>query len=135
VGGRDLRARHNLGYWLGHDYLGIGIGAVSTVSGERRRTTPSLGRYGAALAAGNRPPSEIEVIHRETRAEEKLMLGLRLDEPLALAEVGDALDHAALRRLVAGGLVELGRNGRGEEMQLTRRGRFLGGAVTAELLA
>ncbi len=26
--GRDLRARHNLGYWLGHDYLGLGIGAV-----------------------------------------------------------------------------------------------------------
>ena len=33
-GGRDLRSRHNLGYWLGHDYLGIGIGAVSTVNGS-----------------------------------------------------------------------------------------------------
>src|SRR5262249_30567917 len=30
-GGRDLRARHNLGYWLGHDYLGVGVGAVSTI--------------------------------------------------------------------------------------------------------
>jgi len=41
----DLRARHNLGYWLGHDYLGIGVGAVSTIGGERRRNTPKLARY------------------------------------------------------------------------------------------
>ena len=34
-GARDLRSRHNLGYWLGHDYLGLGIGAVSTI--DRRR--------------------------------------------------------------------------------------------------
>ena len=32
-GGRDLRSRHNLAYWLGRDYLGLGIGAVSTIDG------------------------------------------------------------------------------------------------------
>src|SRR5262249_2298406 len=36
-GGRDRRARHNLAYWLGQDYLGLGIGAVSTIDGVRRR--------------------------------------------------------------------------------------------------
>jgi oxygen-independent coproporphyrinogen-3 oxidase len=41
----DKRAEHNLGYWLGHDYLGIGVGAVSTLGGERRRNTPKLARY------------------------------------------------------------------------------------------
>ncbi|MFL5912125.1 MAG: radical SAM family heme chaperone HemW [Gaiellaceae bacterium] len=40
----DLRARHNLGYWLGHDYLGLGVGAVSTVAGVRHRYTPKLAR-------------------------------------------------------------------------------------------
>lgn len=135
AGGRDLRARHNLGYWHGRDYLGVGIGAVSTVSGERRRNAPSLARYLAALARGAKPPSEIEVIDRETHDREKLMLGLRLDEPLALAEVEGALDRRALDRLAARGLVDLGTNGRGEEILLTRQGRFLGGGVTAELLA
>ena len=33
--GRDLRAHHNLAYWEGRDYLGLGIGAVSTVEGRR----------------------------------------------------------------------------------------------------
>jgi hypothetical protein len=62
------------------------------------------------------------------------MLGLRLDEPVVLSEVEGALDHTALERMVAGGFVERSVNGRGEEIHLTRRGRFLGGAVTAELL-
>src|SRR5207302_9534033 len=30
-------ARHNLGYWQGRDYLGLGVGAVSTIGLERRR--------------------------------------------------------------------------------------------------
>jgi len=134
VRGRDLRARHNLGYWHASDYLGIGMGAVSTVSGERRRNSPSLARYLAALARGVKPPSEIELIDRETHDREKLMLGLRLDEPLALAEVASVLDPEALARMVAGELVQLSSNGRGEEIRLTGRGRFLGGGVTADLM-
>ena len=66
---------------------------------------------------------------------ELLLLGLRLDEPVALADVAEAVDREALARLVALDLVELSANGRGEELRLTRRGRFLGGGVTAELLA
>jgi putative oxygen-independent coproporphyrinogen III oxidase len=133
--GRDLRARHNLGYWLGRDYLGIGIGAVSTIAGERRRNLPSLPRYIAACAAGEAPPRDLEPIDAETHRRELLLLGLRLDEPVAVADVDGAVDREALTRLVGLGLVELGANGRGEELRLTRRGRFLGGGVTAELLA
>jgi putative oxygen-independent coproporphyrinogen III oxidase len=135
TGARDLRARHNLAYWLGHDYLGIGVGAVSTVAGTRRRNLASLPRYVAALAAGEPPPCELEQIDSETHAREALMLGLRLDEPLVLAEVAQAVDHEALARLAERGLVELKANGRGPELRLTRRGRFLGGAVTADLMA
>ena len=40
-----MRARHNLGYWLGHDYLGLGVGAVSTIENSRTRNTPKLARY------------------------------------------------------------------------------------------
>jgi oxygen-independent coproporphyrinogen-3 oxidase len=135
AGGRDLRSRHNLGYWRGRDYLGLGIGAVSTVGGERRRNLPSLGRYLAALAAGLSPPREVELLDGATRARERLMLGLRLDEPLELADVDGALDRLALARLSARALVQLGASGGGGEIRLTRRGRFLGGAVTAELVS
>ena len=132
---RDLRARHNLGYWLGRDYLGIGIGAVSTVDGVRRRNLPSLPRYVASLARGDEPARELEPIDEETRTRERLLLGLRLDEPVVLADVADAVDDDALARLSDVGLVEVTANGRGKELRLTRRGRFLGGGVTAELMS
>ncbi len=129
--GRDLRARHNLAYWLGRDYVGIGIGAVSTVGGRRWRNAPSLGRYLGALARGERPPREHEALGDDVKRRERLLLGLRLDEPLPLAGVEPALDTAALARMERLGLAER----RGEALALTERGRFLGGAVTAELLA
>jgi oxygen-independent coproporphyrinogen-3 oxidase len=130
-GDRELRARHNLGIWRGQDYLGVGIGAVSTLDGERRRNLPSLRRYVEALAAGHVPPREVEPLDAGTRAFELLMLGLRLDEPLALEGLEPVVDRDALARLVDGGLVERADGG----IRLTPRGRRLGGGVTAELLA
>ena len=128
--GRDLRARHNLAYWLGRDYLGIGVGAVSTVGGTRWRNSPSLPRYLAALGRGERPQREVEQLEPETAARERVMLGLRLDEPLELDGLGTAVDREAIARLERHGLVAAS----GRTLELTRRGRFLGGGVTAELL-
>jgi hypothetical protein len=65
---------------------------------------------------------------------ERVMLGLRLDEPLVLdGALGRAVDARSLERLE-----HLGRAVRGAQrstLALTERGRFLGGGVTAELLA
>ncbi len=130
--GRELRARHNLAIWRGADYLGVGVGAVSTLGGERRRNLPSVARYVTALAAGGEPPRELELLDAETRAVERLMLGLRLDEPFALDGIEAVVDRDALDRLVAGLLVERADGG---AIRLTPRGRLLGGAVTADLLA
>jgi len=128
---RDLRARHNLGYWLGRDYLGLGVGAVSTVGRRRWRNTPRLARYLASLRCGQRPQREVEELEPETTARERVMLGLRLDEPLRLAGLRSAVDAEALARLERHGLVAA----TDETLALTWRGRFLGGGVTAELLA
>jgi oxygen-independent coproporphyrinogen-3 oxidase len=131
AGVRDLRSRHNLGYWLGHDYLGLGIGAVSTIDRRRWRTTPQLGRYLTALAAGRRPARELEELDDDVRARERVMLGLRLDEPLPLAGLRHALDATGLARVEKLGLAEQ----TDSTLTLTERGRYLGGGVHAELLA
>jgi coproporphyrinogen III oxidase-like Fe-S oxidoreductase len=104
---------------------------VSTLGGERRRNLPSLAGYVAALRAGESPPREVEPLEGPTRVVEALMLGLRLDEPLPLADVESVVDAVALERLVDRGLV--GRVNGG--IRLTSRGRLLGDAVTAEILA
>jgi oxygen-independent coproporphyrinogen-3 oxidase len=131
VADRDLRSRHNLAYWLGRDYLGLGVGAVSTIGDERRRNTPKLGKYMEVLARGETPPREIETLNDDVRRRERVMLGLRLDEPLLVGGLDDVLDAGAVTRLEQLGLVRLD----GRTMSLTPRGRFLGGGVTADLLA
>jgi oxygen-independent coproporphyrinogen-3 oxidase len=128
--GRDLRSRHNLGYWLGNDYLGLGIGAVSTIEGRRWRNAPRLGRYLQALGAGKPPEREVEELDADIRARERLMLGLRLDEPLRIGGLRSAVDADGLARAERLGLAVDG----GETLALTRRGRFLGGGVTADIL-
>jgi len=125
------RARHNMAYWLGRDYLGLGIGAVSTIGDLRWRNAPKLAPYLAALASGLCPPREFEQLDGQTRVVERLMLGLRLDRPVPLAEVAGAVEPGAIDRLERLGLVQLTDGSLG----LTRRGRFLGGGVTAELIA
>ena len=133
--GSDFRAHHNLAYWRGRDYLGLGIGAVSTVGGRRWTNAPKLGAYLASLERRERPRRLVEDIDEATSRRERLMLGLRLDEPLPLGGLESALDAAALGRLARQGLaVVTGTNGT-STLALTERGRFLGGGVTAELLA
>jgi putative oxygen-independent coproporphyrinogen III oxidase len=131
AGGRDLRSRHNLAYWLARDYLGIGIGAVSTVAGRRWRNTPRLPTYLETLESGSRPSRDVEMLDAGVRGRERVMLGLRLDEPFQVNGEEAVLDPEALERLSRLGLVTRGR----DEIALTHRGRLLGGGVTAELLA
>jgi len=136
AGGRDLRAQHILAYWLGRDYLGVGVGAVSTIDQLRWRNTPRLRDYTASLARRERPPRELEQLDATVIQSERVMLGLRLDQPFGLDGFEDAVDDAALERLAQLGLAQVNRDPHGaRRVTLTKRGRLLGGGVTAELLA
>lgn len=91
--------RHNLAYWRGEDYLGIGAAAVSTL-GLVRRTNPGTV---AGYLAGDRP--EIESLTADIRLFERAMLGLRTTEGVREKEVASILDQAALGRLIDQGFV------------------------------
>jgi len=91
--------RHNLAYWRGEDYLGIGAAAVSTL-GLTRRTNP---RTVAGYLAGDRP--EIEPLTAEIRLFEWAMLGLRTAEGVGVEEVAPILDQAAVGLMVDRGLL------------------------------
>ncbi len=128
---RDGRpTEHNLGYWLGHDYLGLGIGAVSTQGLERWRVKPSLRGYLEAAEAGREPAAEREQLTAEQRGTERLMLGLRLDRPLRLNGEAGLVDDEAAGRLAAAGLLIRGPG----TIQLSDRGRQVADSVVATLL-
>lgn len=92
------RSRHNLGYWLGRSYLGLGCGAWGTLQSAqagyryRYRNTPAPERYLAAakhfttsdLDHTGPLVANYEVITAETALAERIMLGLRLAEGVDL---------------------------------------------------
>jgi oxygen-independent coproporphyrinogen-3 oxidase len=78
-------SRHNLGYWRGHDYLGLGCAAYGALSRPDRsalryRNAPNPARYLERIAAGDLSPHERDELDAETRLRERIMLGLRLTE-------------------------------------------------------
>jgi oxygen-independent coproporphyrinogen-3 oxidase len=84
-------ARHNLGYWRGADYLGLGCAAFGTLStgagaAVRYRNQIDPARYAAAARSGAEVEAEREALDPETRLRERLMLGLRLLEGVDLAQ-------------------------------------------------
>jgi oxygen-independent coproporphyrinogen-3 oxidase len=122
-------SQHNRAYWLGRDYLGIGVGAVSTLGDERRVNAPRIAPYLDAVGAGEPPPARVEPLTPEIRGRERLMLGLRLAEGVERASVEGVVDDEALALLRAHGVVAEA-NGR---IVLERRGRLLVHDVVARL--
>jgi oxygen-independent coproporphyrinogen-3 oxidase len=86
-------ARHNLAYWRGEAYLGLGAGAVGCWHegpgrAVRYRNLHQPEAYMAAGAAGRLPPDEREQLDAQTMVREGLMLGLRTREGVDLARLG-----------------------------------------------
>lgn len=88
--GGAARSAHNLHVWRGGDYLGLGPGAHGrlTLDGARTATVAhkGVGTYVAGVAAGA-PWSERDSQSPRDAAEEKVLLGLRTVEGVALAEL------------------------------------------------
>ena len=127
----DRRCRHNLAIWRGEDYLGVGVGAVSTLGLLRRRNGPRLAPYIEALGRGDAPIRVEEVLSPDERLHERIMLGLRLDEPMSIAPVLGGLDMPEVERLAGLGLVVEGDG----TLTLSRRGRMVANDVISRLIS
>jgi oxygen-independent coproporphyrinogen-3 oxidase len=78
-------ARHNLVYWLRRDYLGLGPSAHGLWRGTRYGNHYAPERWAAALEA-DLPCDTVEAETERSRADEIVMLGLRLSTGLAAAD-------------------------------------------------
>jgi len=127
--------RHNLGYWRGDDWWGVGPGAHSHVGGVRWWNVRHPTAYAARIGAGGSPAQAREVLDDGQRRAERVLLGVRLAGGLPAAELADA-GRAELPALVGQGLVEPAplETGPAGRVVLTRRGRLLADAVVRALL-
>ncbi len=125
------RSRHNLLYWTGGDWWGLGPGAHSHVGGVRWWNVKHPQAYSGRLSEGRSPGYAREILGPDERRLEEVMLRLRLAEGLPLDRL-DRSGRAAARRAREDGLLD----GPGYEAGraiLTLRGRLLADAVVRDL--
>lgn len=126
------RSRHNLAYWKGTDWWGIGPGAHRHRDGLRSWNVKHPSRYARMLAVGEMPLADSEQVAGEDRLVERIMLELRIADGLAVDVVPEHRrpmlavhrdrGHLEPEALHAGRAV------------LTRQGRLLADAVIRDLV-
>jgi oxygen-independent coproporphyrinogen-3 oxidase len=130
--GKEARSRHNLVYWRGQDYLGVGPGAHGrlTRAGVRMATEAALAipDYLARVRETGSGLSLTETLSPEAAAEERLLMGLRTVEGVSIAELS-ALPLSKLPDLEQAGFVRQ----LGGRLYATALGRPVLDRVIAEL--
>jgi oxygen-independent coproporphyrinogen-3 oxidase len=131
------QCRHNLLYWNGGSYIGLGPSAASHVQGHRFRNRPHLGEWESAIDAGRLPATDVETLTPLQRAGERVMLQLRLTRGIDFDEYAACTGYDArtlyrhqIDRLDRLGLIEVDNSG----LRLSRTGLNVADAVAAEFL-
>jgi oxygen-independent coproporphyrinogen-3 oxidase len=130
--GAQHRSEHNLAYWRGDDWWGVGPGAHSHVGGVRWWNVRHPAAYADRVRAGVSPAQAREVLDAGTRGQEDVLLRIRLADGLPVSALESEGRHA-VAGLIADGLVEPAAAIRGT-LVLTVRGRLLADAVVRRIL-
>ena len=125
---------HNLKYWSGQGYLGLGPSAQSYVGGVRFGNVENVHEYCRQLGKNEFPLSGIENLSKNQMDRERVIFGLRLVEGFDLRVVQNLAHDRGWRPTVN----ELINNGflieEGSYLRLTEVGRALADSVAVELM-
>ena len=128
----NFQSRHNNKYWLGEEYLGFGASAHSYFEGARSFCPPDLRQF----IESPRQPMEI-IEECPDKAEEYILLGLRLTKGISLGRVSELYSRQAVGRLkrlaefyAAHGLLKLTE----DNISLTPKGFLVSNSIIAEFI-
>jgi oxygen-independent coproporphyrinogen-3 oxidase len=131
-----FECRHNMNYWERGEYLGLGPGAWSFISGIRYANIADSAAYSKVLSCGQKAVHSQEVVATATAAREAVLLGIRTMKGLDIdrfeRDFGKDLRSRLERnisRLEDSGLLLL-RDGR---LKLTDQGMLLSDEVLVRL--
>jgi len=135
--------RHNIGYWIRTEYLGMGTGAASLIGKFRKSNTRDLSEYiefysdSSTSCGKNEPLSELIELTQNDEMEEYMFLGLRMTSGVSKKDFevrfGIDIDNVfgkVTEKNISEGLLEC----EGDRLFLTRRGQDLANYVFAQYI-
>ena len=114
-----LECRHNLAYWLGSDYLGLGPSAFSTLGTQRWQNLANTTEYCTRILDGQSAAEFTEEVDATTRKAEAIAFGLRTNRGVALDLFKE--HEAIMNEYLDEGFFFLDR----DRIQLTRKGKLV----------
>lgn len=129
-------SRHNLAYWRGQDYVGVGPGAHgrlwTDVGRVATETALRPADYIAAVGSVGTAITDRDMLSTEAAAEEYVLMGLRIEDGLSLSRLADIQGYPLVidPALMDDGLLSLN----GDRLRATPRGRMVLDALTRALL-
>jgi len=126
----DALSLHNLAYWQGKDYYGIGPGAFGTINDIRYENLGDTKAYSHNLALGKLPAQNIEQLDAGKRRSEQIGLGLRCDWGISKEHIRPE-DEGYLTMLFEEGLAQHNKEGR---ICLSTRGMLVADEIAVGLL-
>jgi putative oxygen-independent coproporphyrinogen III oxidase len=128
----NSKSRHNLSYWLGENWLGIGPGAHSHIDGERYWNVKHPTLYKEKVEIGQLPIADSEILDSNQIESERLMLSIRLTSGIETK----SLNMKQITDL--SGYVESGHLNHSDWQQgratLTLNGRLIADRIVREIL-
>ena len=125
---KGYQCKHNLFYWTGEEFLGIGVSAWSLVNNERFGNTKNLYEYMEKINKGQSAVLFRDKLSPEEKRKEKIILGLRLAEGIDIELVKDKMDF--VNQIVSEGLAKIENN----RLKLTPEGIMVSNYITASLI-
>ncbi len=132
-----FECRHNLRYWEGGEYLGLGPSAHSYIGGQRFFNLSNLEKYIKAVRQGQRPV-QFDTRDSQARMAETIMLGLRtlrgIDRrsfrKIYGRQVEETVNQEIYRRMIEMGFIDP----EGEHIRLTETGLPLADEIIRRLV-
>ncbi len=130
----NLFSRHNVGYWIGRDFLGLGPSSSSYLSGVRRKNLSSILKYHKLLTQKKLPLEYEDVLSVYERQKELFCLKLRMIEGVFKESFSSLLQvdsfQKKLQKLAQKGLLEENQT----SWKLTEKGLFFHDEVASDLI-
>jgi oxygen-independent coproporphyrinogen-3 oxidase len=132
-----LFSRHNMNYWQGGEYIGLGMAAHSHLDGRRMWNADTLPLYLSAMRASSSAEAGFEILSPAEKYMEMFLFGLRMNCGVDLARLKAKMErdfpaHLAeeLEALVEGGFLESD----GTVIRATDKGRLVLDEISARLV-
>lgn len=133
----NLECRHNTTYWVGTEYLGLGLGASSYMKGTRYSNCTNINRYITSSTHLVSIQENINKLSKKEKMEEFIFLGLRLNRGISIDEFQKRFDksiyqiyESQLKQLKNECLIEIKNN----IIKLTQKGIDLSNYVFSKFL-